>query len=176
MNDFNYSQFLNTFDITFLIICLISIFFGIKNGLLKSFFNLIKWILIFFILKNCFTLLRPVADQYITNETLSDITIFLITLITSYIFISFLLRLFIGFLQPKKKGLVDMGLVDMGLGGILGIFRGYIVVVITLFFINQSISSSLLDSFMSNSSFAEMVNIGIDYFEHIPRSLEEIGI
>ena len=176
MNDFNYSQFLNTFDITFLIICLISIFFGIKNGLLKSFFNLIKWILIFFILKNCFTLLRPVADQYITNETLSDITIFLITFITSYIFISFLLRLFIGFLQPKKKGLVDMGLVDMGLGGILGIFRGYIVVVITLFFINQSISSSLLDSFMSNSSFAEMVNIGIDYFEHIPRSLEEIGI
>ena len=171
MNDLNYSQFLNAFDITFLIICLISIFFGIKNGLLKSFFNLIKWILIFFILKNCFALLRPVADQYITNETLSDVTIFLITLITSYIFISFLLRLFIGFLQPKKKGLVDMGF-----GGVLGIFRGYIVVVITLFFINQNISSSLLDDFMTSSSFAEMVNIGIDFFDHIPRNLDEIGI
>ena len=171
MNDLNYSQFLNTFDITFLIICLISIFFGIKNGFLKSFFNLLKWILIFFILKNCFTLLRPVADQYITNETLSDVTIFLITLITSYIFISFLLRLFVGFLQPKKKGLVDMGL-----GGVLGIFRGYIVVVITLFFINQNISSSLLDDFMTSSSFAEMINIGIDFFEHMPRNLEEIGI
>ena len=106
MNDLNYSQFLNTFDVAFLIICLISIFFGIKNGLLKSFFNLIKWILIFFILKNCFALLRPVADQYITNETLSDVTIFLMTIITSYIFISFLLRLFIGFLQPKKRGLL----------------------------------------------------------------------
>ena len=76
MNDLNYSQFLNAFDITFLSICLISIFFGIKNGLLKSFFNLIKWVLIFFILKNCFALLRPVADQYITNETLSDVPIF----------------------------------------------------------------------------------------------------
>ena len=171
MNDLNYSQFLNTFDIAFIIICLISIFFGIKNGLLKSFFNLIKWILIFFILKNCFTLLRPVADQYIANETLSDITIFLITLITSYIFISFLLRLFIGILQPKKKGFVDMGL-----GGVLGIFRGYIVIVITLFFINQNMSSSLLDDLMNSSSFAEMVNIGIDFFEHIPRNLEEIGI
>ena len=170
MNDLNYSQFLNTFDVAFLIICLISIFFGIKNGLLKSFFNLIKWILIFFILKNCFTLLRPVADQYIANDTLSDVTIFLITLITSYIFISFLLRIFIGFLQTKKKGLVDMGL-----GGVLGIFRGYIIVVITLFFINQT-SSSLLDDFMVNSSFAEMINIGIDFFEHIPRNLEEIGI
>ena len=171
MNDLNYSQFLNTFDITFLIICLISIFFGIKNGLLKSFFNLIKWVLIFFILKNCFALLRPVADQYITNETLSDVTIFLITLITSYIFISFLLRLFIGFLQPKKKGVVDMGF-----GGVLGIFRGYIVVVIIVFFINQNISSSLLNDFMISSSFAEMVNIGVDFFEHIPRNLDEIGI
>ena len=171
MNDLNYSQFLNAFDITFLIICLISIFFGIKNGLLKSFFNLIKWILIFFILKNCFTLLRPVTDQYITNETLSDVTIFLITLITSYIFISFLLRLFIGFLQPKKKGLIDIGL-----GGVLGIFRGYIVIVITLLFINQNISSSLLNDFMANSSFAEIVSIGIDFFDHIPRNMEEIDI
>ena len=171
MNDLNYSQFLNAFDISFLIICLISIFLGIKNGLLKSFFNLIKWILIFFILKNCFTLLRPVADQYITNETISDIIIFLITLITSYIFISFLVRLVIGFLQPKKKGVVDMSL-----GGVLGIFRGYIVVVIILFFINQNISTNLLAGFMANSSFAEMMNIGIDFFEHMPRNLEEIGI
>jgi len=171
MSDFNYSDFFNAFDIIFLIICLISIFFGIRNGLLRSFFNLIKWIIIFFILKNCFILLRPVADQYITNETLSDVTIFLITLITSYIFISFIQRLFIGFLQPKKKGLVDMGL-----GGVLGIFRGYIVVVIIVFFINQNISFSILNDFMINSSFAEMVNIGIDYFEHIPRNLEEIDI
>ena len=64
----------------------------------------------------------------------------------------------------------------MGFGGVLGIFRGYIVVVITLFFINQNISSSLLDDFMNSGSFAEMVNIGIDYFEHMPRNLDEIGI
>ena len=64
----------------------------------------------------------------------------------------------------------------MGLGGVLGIFRGYIVVVITLFFINQNISSSLLDDFMKSSLFAEIVNIGIDFFEHIPRNLDEIGI
>ena len=170
MNDLNYSQFLNAFDITFLIICLISIIFGLKSGLLKSFFNLIKWILIFFILKNCFSILRPVADQYIANETISDVTIFLITLITSYIFISFLIRLAIGFLQPKKRGFADMSL-----GGILGIFRGYIVVVIISFFINQNISSNLLADFMANSSFAEMINVGIDFFEHIPRSFEEIG-
>ena len=62
----------------------------------------------------------------------------------------------------------------MGLGGVLGIFRGYIIVVITLFFINQNISFSLLDDFMDNSSFSEVVNLGIDFFEHIPRNLDEI--
>ena len=64
----------------------------------------------------------------------------------------------------------------MGLGGVLGFFRGYIVVVITLFFINLNISSSILDGFMANSSFAEMVNIGMDFFDHILRNLQEIGI
>ena len=135
------------------------------------FFKLSKYVLIFFILKNCFALLSPVADQYTTIETFSDVAIFLITLITSYIFISFLLRLFIGFLQPKKKGFVDMGL-----GGVLGVFRGYIIIVIILFFISQNIFPNLLDSLMTNSSFAEIVNIGIDFFEHMPRNLEEIGI
>ena len=48
--------------------------------------------------------------------------------------------------------------------------------MITLFFINQNISFSLLDDFINSGSFAEMVNIGIDYFEHIPRNLDEIGI
>ena len=64
----------------------------------------------------------------------------------------------------------------MGLGGVLGIFRGYIVVVIILFFINQNISSGMLDDIMANSSFAEIINIGIGFFEHIPRNLKEIGI
>ena len=81
------------------------------------------------------------------------------------------MRILIGFLQPKKKGIIDMGL-----GGALGIFRGYIVIVITLFFINQNISSSLLNNFMANSSFAEIINIGIDFLDHIPRNLEEIDI
>ena len=48
--------------------------------------------------------------------------------------------------------------------------------MIILFFINQNISSSLLDGFMNSGSFAEMVNIGIDFFDHLPRNLEEIGI
>ena len=80
------NEFLNIYDISFLIICLLSIFFGIKNGLIKSIFNLLKWIIIFVLIKNCFDILRPIADPYITNQTISDILIFLFTIVTSYIF------------------------------------------------------------------------------------------
>ena len=67
----DFSQFINTYDILFFVICLISIFFGIKNGIIKSVFNLIKWIIIFYLLKNCFNYLRPIVDQYILNQTIS---------------------------------------------------------------------------------------------------------
>ena len=83
----NFSQFYNPFDILFLIIILISFFFGIKNGLIKSLLNFIKWIIIFYFLRNCFDILRPIFDPFISNQTLSDIMILFTTLIVSYILI-----------------------------------------------------------------------------------------
>ena len=84
MNRINISDFLNVFDIIFIIICLISIFFAIKSGLIKSFFNLVKWILIIYIIKNIFFYLRPVFDTYIPNQTIADVSIFFVTLITFF--------------------------------------------------------------------------------------------
>ena len=171
MDKLNYSVFINPFDITFLIICLISIFYGIKNGLLKSLFNFFKWILIFYLLKHCFSLLRPIVDQYIINETISDILIFLFTLITSYIFISFLFRLIIGFIQPKKKGLIDISF-----GGALGIVRGYIIFVIILSFINHNLPNGLLSDIMNEGSFIDIINFGLDFLEYMPRNFKEMNI
>ena len=76
MNRIDISDFINVFDIFFIIICIISIFFAIKNGLIKSLFNLIKWILIIYIIKNIFSYLRPIFDQYIPNQTIAEISIF----------------------------------------------------------------------------------------------------
>ena len=61
------------------VICKVEDDFIQKNGLTKSIFNLIKWILIFFLIKNCFIFLRPYVDSYITNQTISDIVIFIFT-------------------------------------------------------------------------------------------------
>ena len=80
MSRINISDFLNLFDVVFIIVCLISIFFAIKNGLIKSFFNLVKCIIIVYIIKNVFSYLRPIFDQYIPNQTIADVSIFFLSI------------------------------------------------------------------------------------------------
>ena len=168
--DIDVSQFLNPYDISFIIICLISIFYGIKNGLIKSIFNLLKWIIIFFLIKNCFSLLRPLIDPYILNHTISNILIFLFTFITSYIFISFVNRIIIGVLQPKKSGFIDFSF-----GAVLGIFRGYLVFVLIIFFINNNVSSRIFSDFMKSGSFKGLVNYGENLLDDIPQELNQFN-
>ena len=158
--EIDYNQFLNPFDIIFLIIVIISIFFGIKNGLTKSIFNLIKWILIFFLIKNCFIFLRPYVDSYITNQTISDIVIFIFTFVTSYIVLSSVNRFIIGIIQPKRSGIIE-------------ILRGYIIFVLIIFFINSNLSSSI-PRFMTEGSFKNITDYGIKFLDRIPRELNDI--
>ena len=159
----NFSLFLNPFDIAFLITIFISFFFGLKNGLIKSLLNLIKWIIIFYLIKNCFIFLRPIFDLYVSNQVLSDILIFFFTLILSYILISFINRLVIGILQPKKTFFIDLSF-----GGILGILRGYIIFILLIFFINNNFSSKTIPEFVKVGIFQEIVNYGVDILKQMP--------
>ena len=163
-------QFLNFYDIFFLIVISISVFFGIKNGFIKSIFNLIKWILIFYVIKNCFNFLRPIVDVYVSNQTVSDILIFLATLITSYIFFSFLNRIIIGIMQPKRSGLIDIGF-----GAALGTFRGYIFFVLLIFFLNNNLFQWSVPDFLNDGTFKTLVDYGINFIEYIPRNLDDLG-
>mgnify|MGYP001183852919 FL=1 len=164
--DFN--QFLYTFDIIFLIVILISFIFGVKNGLIKSFLNVTKWILIFYIIKNCFIILRPIFDPYINNQTLSDILIFFTTLVVAYILITFLNRIIYGILQPKQSITINVII-----GGVFGIFRGYIIFVLLVFFINNNFSYSPVTDFTKNGAFYEIVIYGVELLEQMPRSVNE---
>ena len=60
----NINDFINLFDLSFLMISLISIYF-VKNGFTKV-FKFIKMIAIFFIIKSSFTFMRPIIDPYLT--------------------------------------------------------------------------------------------------------------
>ncbi len=174
MNRINISDFLNVFDIIFIIICLISIFFAIKSGLIKSFFNLAKWIIIIYIIKNIFFYLRPIFDQYIPNQTIADVSIFFSTLIVSYILLSSLNRVIIGIIQPKRSGFVDFSL-----GGLFGLLRGYIVIVLLFSFINSNIYSKRWPNYLKNGSFFNIVEYGDEFIVTVPKridQLKELGV
>ena len=46
--------------------------------------------IIIFVIKNSFRFLRPIFDEYFSNQTISDVLIFAFTLIVSYILLSFI--------------------------------------------------------------------------------------
>ena len=163
------AQLLNPYDLIFLLVILVSFIFGVKNGLIKSLLNLIKWIVIFYLIKTCFDILRPFFDQYILNKTLSDILIFFFTLITAYILISFINRMIIGILQPRKSLFIDMSF-----GGVLGILRGYIIFILIIFFINSNFSSNLIPEIFKSGTFQEIVNYGVNLLDQMPRNINEI--
>ena len=169
MNRINISDFLNIFDIIFIILCLISIFFAIKSGLIKSFFNLAKWIIIIYIIKNVFFYLRPIFDQYIPNQTIADVSIFFLTLITSYILLSSMNRVIIGAIQPKRSGFIDFSL-----GSLFGLLRGYIIIVLLFSFINSNVDSRHWPNYLKNGSFFYIIEYGNDFINTIPKRIDQL--
>ena len=165
----NFEQFLNLYDITFLLIVIISFIFGLKNGFIKSLLNLLKWIIIFYLIKNCFNVLRPIIDPYIANHTISDILIFFSTLIISYLLLTFINRIVIGVIQPRKSGIADISF-----GGILGIFRGYIVFALLIFFLSNNLQLKSYPLLFENGSFQKTVNYGVDLLKQMPREIDKM--
>ena len=164
-----FSDFLNLLDISFIVIIIISFFFGIKNGFIKSLFNFIKWVIIFYLIKNSFIVLRPFFDIYISNQTLSDAVIFLSTLIVSYIIISFINRIVIGLLQPKRALIVDISF-----GGLLGLLRGYVIFILIIFFLNNNLSTGTILKMVDKSGFNEILKYGIELIDQIPRNFNQL--
>ncbi len=165
----DFSQFYNIYDISFLTICITSIFFGMRNGLIKSSLNLIKWIIIFYLIKNSFNFLREIVDLYISNQTVSDVFIFIFTLIISYILLSTFNRILIGVIQPKGSSIINISF-----GAMLGIFRGYIIFVLLIFFINSNFQVRIFSEFLNEGSFKQIVDYGINFLDHVPRNLKKI--
>lgn len=170
MFDINFGDLVNFFDITVLIILFISCFFSFKNGLIKSIFNLGKWIAIIVLIKLSFNILRPYVDEYIQNSTIADICIFLSILICSYILLSTFNRVIIGIIQPSKSGFADYMF-----GSIFGLLRGYIIVVLIFSSINASFPYSSWPKFTQNGSLIEIIIYGEEFLNTIPQRIEDAG-
>ena len=61
----------------------------------------------------------------------------------------------------------------MIIGGVFGIFRGYIIYVLLVFFINNNFSYSPVTDFTKNGAFYEIVIYGVELLEQMPRSVNE---
>ena len=170
MFDINFGDLVNFFDITVLIILFISCFFAFKNGLIKSIFNLGKWIAIIVLIRLSFNILRPYVDEYIQNSTIADICIFLSILICSYILLSTFNRVIIGIIQPSKSGFADYMF-----GSIFGLLRGYIIVVLIFSSINASFPYSSWPKFTQNGSLIEIIIYGEEFLNTIPQRIEDAG-
>ena len=170
MFNINLGDLINFFDITVLIILFISCFFAFKNGLIKSIFNLGKWIAIIILIKLSFNILRPYVDEYIENSTIADICIFLSILICSYILLSTFNRVMIGIIQPSKSGFADYLF-----GSIFGLLRGYIIVVLIFSSINASFPFSSWPKFTQDGSLIEIITYGEEFLNTIPQRIEDAG-
>ena len=170
MFNINLGDLINFFDITVLIILFISCFFAFKNGLIKSIFNLGKWIAIIFLIKLSFNILRPYVDEYIQNSTIADICIFLSIFICSYILLSTFNRVMIGIIQPSKSGFADYMF-----GSIFGLLRGYIIVVLIFSSINASFPYSTWPKFTQDGSLIEIITYGEEFLNTIPQRIEDAG-
>ena len=170
MEFFSLFEKFNLFDVFFIIASFVSLFLAIKNGFIKSILNLFKWMLIIYIIKNSFILLRPFLDNYIQNQTLSDIVIFISVAIISYIFLTILVRVLDAIIQPKISGPVGFSL-----SAIMGLVRAYIIFALIIFFINTSVSIDFVSRLIDESELIDLFNMGISIIGDIPKRLDQIS-
>ena len=163
-------QKFNIFDILFIIASFISLFLAIKNGFIKSILNLIKWLLIIYIIKNSFSHLRPFLDNYIQNQTLADIVIFISVAIVSYIFLTIIVRVLDAIIQPRISGPVGFSL-----SAIMGLVRTYIIFALIIFFVNTSVSIDFVSRLIDESELIDLFNVGISIIGDIPKRLDQLS-
>ncbi len=163
-------QKFNFFDVLCIIIIFFSFFLAIKNGFIRSTLNSIKWLFIIYIIKNSFSLLRPFLDNYIQSQTFADIVIFISVVIISYVFLTILVKVLESLIQPRIYGLVGISL-----SALMGLIRAYIILSLTIIFINSSVSIDYISSLMDESELIYLFNMGIFLIGDIPNRLNQIS-
>ncbi len=163
-------QKFNIFDILFIAASFISLFLAIKNGFIKSILNLFKWLLIIYIVKNSFNHLRPFLDNYIQNQTLADIVIFISMVIISFILLTIIVRVLDAVIQPRISGPVGFSL-----SALMGLVRAYIIFALIIFFFNTSVSIDYISKLINESELIDFFNIGISIIGDIPKRIDQIS-
>ena len=120
---------MNWVDASILIVTGLSFIFGIWRGLVREVLSLVTWVVALLVAKNYSEVVAEALFNSFDNLTMSYVTAF------ALIFIGIMmLGTFINFLMSKLLVFTGLKLVDRLLGGLFGIARGVLIVVVGLFF------------------------------------------
>ena len=120
---------MNWVDASILIVTALSFTFGIWRGLVREVLSLITWILALLVARSYSEVVAATLFNSFDNLTMRYVTAF------ALIFIGvMMLGTFVNFLMSKLLIFTGLRFVDRILGGLFGIARGVLIVVVGLFF------------------------------------------
>ena len=120
---------MNWVDASILIVTGLSFTFGIWRGLVKEVLSLVTWLLALLVARSYSEVVAETLFNSFDNLTMRYVTAF------ALIFIGvMMLGTFVNFLMSKLLIFTGLRFVDRILGGLFGIARGVLIVVVGLFF------------------------------------------
>ena len=120
---------MNWVDASILIVTGLSFTFGIWRGLVKEVLSLVTWLLALLVARSYSEVVAATLFNSFDNITMRYVTAF------ALIFIGvMMLGTFVNFLMSKLLIFTGLRFVDRILGGLFGIARGVLIVVVGLFF------------------------------------------
>ena len=120
---------MNWMDASILIVTALSFTFGIWRGLVREVLSLITWVLALLVARSYSEVVAATLFNSFDNLTMRYVTAF------ALIFIGvMMLGTFVNFLMSKLLIFTGLRFVDRILGGLFGIARGALIVLVGLFF------------------------------------------
>ena len=120
---------MNWVDASILIVTGLSFFFGIWRGLVREVLSLVSWVVAFLMARNYSEVVADVLFNSLDNLTVRYMAAF------ALIFIGIMMiGAFVTFLMSKILIFTGLSFVDRVLGGLFGIARGVLIVMVGLFF------------------------------------------
>jgi len=120
---------MNWLDIAIALITLLSCVFGLWRGLIKEVLSLVTWIAALLLAKTYTVVLASsVFTNFIDNSSIRYVVAFTIIFI-----LVMMIGTFLNFLMSKILAVTGLKFADRLLGGVFGILRGLLIVLIGLF-------------------------------------------
>lgn len=130
---------LNQVDIAILIITVLSSLFGLWRGLIREVLSLLSWIAALLVARVYSEYLSGLMSGMIENEGIRYVTAFAVLFVAVM-----MLGTLINFLLSKLLGASGMKFADRLLGGVFGIARGLIIVLVIMFVSSVFVSETAL--------------------------------